>query len=345
MAVVLFVIPLVTSDLQLRRITQLIVLVLAVLGVNLLTGYTGLISLGHGVFVGIGAFLTANLLDTGMPLWIAIVIATIVTGGVGVILGLPAIRLRGLSLALITFGYAIAFQPVSRRFGRFTGGTGGRHVAAEFLPPKQLGLEEYAPIWRYLVCLLVVAVWFVIIGNLINSRIGRATRAIRDGELAAAQFGVDVTAIKTGILAISAAMSGTAGGLQAVLFPWVSADQFDTLLSLRLYAAAVLGGLGTMLGAVYGVAALIIFPIINNLTGVLDNDAVVFGLGLVIMTVVAPSGIAGLLGNRSFGTGEDGYSWWQVPEATLLRDPEERDSRPTVHWVDIEVFDVFDSES
>lgn len=345
---ILFVIPAVTSDLQLRRLSQLIVLVLAVLGVNLLTGYTGLISLGHGVFVGIGAFLTANLLDTGMPLWTAVVIATALTGGIGIVLGLPAIRLRGISLALITFGYAVAFQPISKRFGRFTGGTGGRRVDAEFMPPAALGIDDYAPIWRYVVCLAVVATWFLLIRNLINSRMGRAARAVRDGERAAEQFGVDVVAVKTGVLAVSAAMTGTAGALQVAMFPWVSADQFDTLLSLRLYAAAVLGGLGTMLGALFGIIALIVFPVINNLTGVLDNDAVVFGLGLVIMSLVAPNGLAGLIARRGATAAAGIHRWWEVPEATLLRDPEERDLRPTVHWIDIEMtdaetFDVFDS--
>lgn len=333
-SLVLVAIPLLTTNLQLRRLTQLIVLVLAVLGVNLLTGYTGLVSLGHGVFVGIGAFATANLLDTGMPLGVAIAIATVLTAGAGVVLGLPAIRLRGLSLALITFGYAVAFEPLSRRFGAMTGGTSGRTVDTDFLPPSFLGLDQYAQVWRYLVCLAVVALWFVIAYNLINSRVGRAARAIRDGELAAEQFGVDLVQIKTGILAISAAMSGTAGGLQAALFPWVSADQFDAFLSLRLYASAVLGGLGTLAGALFGVVALIVFPLINAATGLLENDVVVLGLGLVVMTVAAPTGIAGLVTGRGF-SGNQATPWWQVDDATMQRDPDPN-AAPTIHWIDLD---------
>lgn len=335
---VLVAIPVFSNELQLRRFTQLMVLVLAVLGVNLLTGYTGLISLGHGVFVGIGAFATANLLDSAVPLWASVIIATIYTGVAGVILGLPAIRLKGLSLALVTFGYAIAFQPISRRLGGRTGGSAGRPVATEFLPPGPLNGIVAAPVWRYFVCLCVVAAWFLLARNLIGSRVGRAARAVRDGELAAAQFGVDVVRTKTAILGISAAMAGTAGAMQAALFPWVSADQFDALLSLRLYAAAVLGGLGTVVGAVFGIIALIILPVINAATGLLDNDAVVFGLGLVLMSLVAPQGIAGVVERRRNQV-DVTERWSGIGDATIGREtevPVNVDREPTVHWVDLE---------
>ena len=337
---ILIAIPVFSTELQLRRLTQLIVLVLAVLGVNLLTGYTGMISLGHGVFVGIGAFATANLIDASVPLWAAVIIATVYTGVAGVILGLPAIRLRGLSLALVTFGYAIAFQPISRKLGGRTGGTSGRPVATDFLPPGPLADVIAAPVWRYIVCLAVVAIWFLLTRNLIASRVGRAARAVRDGELAAAQFGVDIVRTKTAILGISAAMAGTAGALQAALFPWVSADQFDALLSLRLYAAAVLGGLGTILGALFGIVALIVLPVINAATGVLDNDAVVFGLGLVIMSLVAPQGLAGVVERRR-SQADVNERWSQVGDATIGREgeptPPAANQEPTVQWIDLDL--------
>lgn len=338
LAVFLFAIPLVTSTWQLRRASQLIVLVLAVLGANLLTGYTGVISLGHGVFVGFGAFATANLLDTGMSLPFAIICATVMTGVIGIILGLPAVRLRGLSLALLTFGYAVAFQPVSRRFGSWTGGSAGRNVDTDFMPPTWLGIDRHAATWRYVVCLLVVCFWFALTRNLVRSRLGRAARAIRDDELAASQFGVDVVAVKAGMLGIASAMAGTAGGLQAALFPWVNADQFELLLSLRLYAAAVLGGLGTLLGAVLGVVALIAFPILNDLTGVLENDAVVLGIGLIIMTLMAPGGLAGLLGRwtNPADVAEPGPSWWDDPDDVVLSDAERADTHQGVYWIELD---------
>lgn len=302
LAVVIVVPPLVANPLELTRLSRLIVLVLAVLGVNLLTGYAGLISLGHGVFVGVGAFTMANLLDQGMSLFLAGLLATVFTSVVGLILGLPALRVKGLYLALITFGIALAFPPFLRRLGTWTGGVTGRTVNNEaFVPPSFLGLDDHLHVWRYGVSLVVVAIWFWLARNLVNSRIGRAVRTLRDNEASAATFGVNVPVVKAGALAISAAMAGTAGAMQAILNPYVSHVDFDAFLSLRLYAAAVLGGLGTLIGAIYGVGALIVVPALNGAIGLLDNEAVVFGAGLVIMTFVAPNGIAGLLDGRGRG--------------------------------------------
>jgi len=295
LAIAVIIPPFVTTALELTKLSRLVVLVLAVLGVNLLTGYTGLISLGHGVFVGVGAFAMANLIDQGMSLYLAGILATLFTGAVGLVLGLPALRVRGLYLALVTFGTALAFPPFARRLGTLTGGVNGRTVDNEaFVAPSFLGLDDHVHIWRYGVCLAVVALWFVIIRNLINSRMGRALRTVRDNEPAAATFGISVRYAKAGALAISAAMTGTAGVMQAILNPYVSHASFDSFLSLRLYAAAVIGGLGTLAGAIYGVLALILIPTINGAIELLDSDAIVFGAGLIIMTFVAPAGIAGL---------------------------------------------------
>lgn len=299
LAAIIVIAPLVTNSLELNRLSRLAVLVLAVLAVNLLTGYGGLISLGHGVFVGVGAFAMANLIDQGLSLFVAGFLAALFTGAVGLILGLPALRVRGLYLALITFGTALAFPPLARRLGSWTGGVTGRTVTNDaFVPPSFLGLDDQVHIWRYGVCLVVVAGWFIVARNLVNSRMGRALRSLRDNEAAAATFGINVAAVKAGALFVSAAMAGTAGVMQAILNPYVSHSDFDAFLSLRLYAAAVLGGLGTLIGAVLGVLALIVVPMLNGVIGVIDNQQVVFGAGLVIITFVAPSGIAGLLNGR-----------------------------------------------
>ena len=151
LVIVLAVPPLVADSLELTRLSRLVVLVLAVLGVNLLTGYAGLISLGHGVFVGVGAFAMANFIDQGMSLFLAGFLATVFTGAVGLVLGLPALRVRGLYLALITFGIALAFPPFARRLGSWTGGVTGRTVDNDnFVPPSFLGLDDHVHIWRYL---------------------------------------------------------------------------------------------------------------------------------------------------------------------------------------------------
>lgn len=302
LALLVIIPPLVTNTFELTKFSRLVVLVLAVLGVNLLTGYTGLISLGHGVFVGVGAFAMANFIDRGWSLFVAGILATLFTGLIGLILGLPALRIKGLYLALVTFGFALAFPPFARRLGSWTGGVTGRTVENEaFVPPSFLGLDDHVHVWRYGVCLAVVGLWFWIVRNLVNSRIGRALRTVRDNEAAAATFGIDVRYAKAGALAVSAAMTGTAGVLQAILNPYVSHADFDSFLSLRLYAAAVIGGLGTLVGAIYGVIALIVVPFVNGTLDLLESDSIVFGAGLVIMTFIAPAGIAGLIANRGRG--------------------------------------------
>lgn len=307
LVVLLVIPPLVAEPLDLNKLSRLVVLVLAVLGVNLLTGYTGLISLGHGVFVGVGAFAMANFIDWGISLYLAGFFATLFAGLVGLLLGLPALRIKGIYLALVTFGIALAFGPVARRLGSWTGGTSGRNVDNEaFVPPSFLGLDDHVHIWRYFVCLVIVGLWFWLVRNLVNSRMGRALRTVRDNEPAAATFGVNVRYAKVGALAVSSAMAGTAGALQAILNPYVGFSDFDAFLSLRLYAAAVIGGLGTLVGAIYGVLALIVVPFVNGALDLLDSDTVVFGAGLVIMTFLAPSGIAGLAKGWGRGKSSEG---------------------------------------
>ncbi len=302
LAIIAIIPPFVTNPLELTKLSRLVGLVLAVLGVNLLTGYTGLISLGHGVFVGVGAFAMANFIDQGMSLFLAGILATLFTGVIGLVLGLPALRVKGIYLALVTFGIALAFPPFARRLGPWTGGVSGRTVDnSAFVPPSFLGLDDNVQVWRYGACLAVVTLWFWLIRNLVTSRMGRALRTVHDNEAAAATFGINVPYAKAGALAISAAMTGTAGVMQAILNPYIGHGDFDSFLSLRLYAAAVIGGLGTLAGAIYGVLALIAVPAINSALDLLDRDAIVFGGGLIIMTFVAPAGIAGLFNGKGRG--------------------------------------------
>lgn len=294
--VILLIAPFFATELQIRRLAQVLVLVLAILGVNLCTGYVGLVSLGHGVFVGVGAFAMANYLDElSLPFPLAFGFATVTAGLFGVALGLPALRVKGIYLALITFGFALVFGPVARRMGSITGGVTGRSVEFNGDPPAWTGLgPDRTQLYRYLVCVVIVVVWFVVANSLINSRMGRAMRAVRDNEMSAVTFGVDLTVVKTGAFGISAAMAGSAGALQAFLFPFVSHTKYDVFLSLRLYAAAVVGGLGVLVGSVYGVITLLVVPLFDRILGSVGSEAVIFGLGLILLTYLAPTGIAGL---------------------------------------------------
>ncbi|MFT4596393.1 MAG: branched-chain amino acid transport system permease protein [Paracrocinitomix sp.] len=288
--------PVIVNRGLLEDFSRVFVLILAVLGVNLLTSTTGLISLGHGVFVGIGAFSMANLLDENIPVIVALVLATAVAGFAGMIVALPALRVRGPYLALITLGLSVIFPPIGRRLGKFTGSALGRSVNVDgFDPPDFLRLDDHPHIWNYVVCLMVVSVWFLLARNLLNSRIGRAIRASKDHEHAAAAFGVNLAMAKTGTFGISAAMAGTAGALQAIIDPYLNTNDYDWTLSLKLYTSAVIGGLGSLLGAVVGAVIYVGLPWLNEVLGLLDSPSLAFGLGLLIIIIAAPNGVVGLL--------------------------------------------------
>lgn len=298
-ALLVVVPPLVTDRSGLEDYTRLVVLVLAVLGVSVLTGATGLISLGHAVFVGIGAFSMANLLDAGLAVPLALLIATLAGAVAGTIVAVPAFRVRGPYLALITFGLAVMFPPISRRLGGLTGAALGRNVdITGFRPPSFLGLDERIHIWNYSISVVVVAVWFLLARNLLESRMGRAVRAMKDHEYAAAAFGINLRTAKTGIFAVSAAMAATAGALQAIVDPYLNGSSYGWDLSLRLYISAVIGGLGSLVGAVVGVAALVLIPVANTALGLLQDPALVFGCGLLVVILAAPDGVVGLFRRR-----------------------------------------------
>ncbi len=300
LGLVLLALPIFMDNIELRRIAQLIVLSIGVLGVGVATGYCGLISLGHGAFVGIGAFAMATYVDNfGLPFLVALPLV-FVTGVIfGCVLGLPALRIKGIYLALVTLGFALVFPPLAKRFPSITGGVSGRAVDAELNPPGWTGLEpSQAMLWRYGFCVLVCILLFWLTSNVINSRVGRSLQAVRDNETAAAVFGVNLITAKVGAFGFSAGLAAMAGALQTILFPFVSHEQYDVFLSFRLYAAAVLGGLGTLVGAVYGVVALILVPRINDALHLLENEVFVFGAGLILLTFVSPDGLAGLIRRR-----------------------------------------------
>lgn len=304
--------PITSDTTDLRRYSQVIVSVLAVLGVNLATGYGGMISLGHGVFVAVGAFATAYFVDDmSMPWVLAIVLGTLVAGVSGTIVGLPALRIRGIHLALVTLGLAIVFQPLAKRFPSLSGGVSGRAVEARFDAPSWFGDTRYADaVWRYIWCLVVVVVAIAITWNLVNSRAGRAIRAMRDNDTAAAIYGVDLVRTRVATFMASASLAGLGGAMQIVLVPFTSQETYTVQESLVIYATAVIGGLGTIWGSVVGVALREIvsfvgtqlsevsgFGPVGHVLALLDTDAFVFGLGLVVLTFLFPRGLVG--GRRS----------------------------------------------
>ena len=293
--VLLIALPFLVDQIALRRTASLIVLTLAVLGVVVATGHTGLITLGHGAFVGLGAFAMGAFVDyVRLPFVVAVLASFVFCGAVGWLLGLPALRIKGIYLALITLGIGVVFPSLAKRFPPITGGVSGRPLDSSLEAPAWLG-SEHTVTYRYFFCLVICLVMFWLTAAVLRGRWGRAMQAVRDDETAAATFGVNLVLTKAGAFGLSAALAGTAGALQAVLFPFVSHEQFDVFLSFRLYAAAVIGGAAFVMGAVYGVLALIVVPAVNSVLGLFDNDVFVFGAGLILLTFLSPDGIAGWL--------------------------------------------------
>ena len=310
LCVALAVIPFLTPPTSLKQASQIIVSVLAGLGVNVATGYGGMISLGHGVFVGVGAFATGYYVDDlSMPWLLAITLGAATAGIAGAFVGIPALRIKGIHLALVTLGLAIVFRPLSKRFPSITGGVSGRSIEARFDAPGWWPGDGRmaSSVYRYVFCVLIVVLALWATWNVVNSIFGRSMRAMRDNDTAAAVYGIALVSARVTTFAISAGLAGLCGALQVVLVPFVSQDKFPAQESLVIYASAVVGGLGTIWGSVLGVVARTVVAkagdVVAGFDGLgpigeffdlLDESAFVFGLGLIVLTFLFPTGLAGI---------------------------------------------------
>ncbi len=282
---------------------------IAILGLDVLTGHSGQISLGHGAFMAVGAYTTAILMaNHGLrDVW-TIPIAAAVAGGIGLLAGVPALRLSGLYLALATFGIAIALPTVLKKFDHFTGGSTGITL---FGKPAQTGHGTgiwgltnnewlYALTWSVAVFGFLVAWW------LLSSRFGRSLRAVRDSELAAVASGVNRSAYKVAAFGVSAAYAGVAGSLLAINVAYVSPDTFPIQLSLYLLVGAVVGFFGSIWGAIFGALLIQFLPDIVRLLGADTKQGgpttFFFGLVLVVLMLVLPVvlKVASRLANRGY---------------------------------------------
>lgn len=288
-------IPFVVSSFHLLQATMVVVYAIALLGLNLLTGYNGQISLGHGAFYAIGAYVTAILLErTGIPYWAAIPIAGLVCFVSGFLFGLPALRLEGLYLALSTFALAVATPQLLKFRGieAWTGGVQGLYVPAFEAP---FGLPLAWDQWLYLLSLVIAALLFLTVWNLLRGSTGVAIVAIRDHPIAAASMGINVALYKSLTFGVSAMVTGIAGSLGALVAQFVAPDSFSVMLSLSLLVGSVIGGVASLSGAVFGALFIQFVP---NIADHLSKAATgaVYGLFLVGVMVAMPSGVAGFLG-------------------------------------------------
>ena len=286
--------PFIAKGYFIFQATMILSYAVALLGLNLLTGYNGQISLGHGAFYAIGAYTTAILMDRfGVPYWMTIPAAGIVCMVSGYLFGLPALKLEGLYLALATFALGVALPQLLKykHFEAWTGGVGGIVLMK---PDAPFGLPLTPDQWLYLVAFGVTILMFWLARNLLQSGVGRAITAIRDNPLSAETMGVDNRHYKATVFGLSAMYTGVGGSLSAIAVQFVAPDSFGMFLSISLLVGIVVGGLGTISGAFYGAAFILLVP---NLAENVSKAApwTVYGVVLILFVFVMPGGVVGLI--------------------------------------------------
>jgi branched-chain amino acid transport system permease protein len=291
------VLPFVLTNYRTFQAALVLVYAIALLGLNILTGYNGQISLGHGAFYAIGAYCAAILMDqAGAPYWATIPIAGAVCLLAGFLFGLPALRLEGLYLALATFALGVSMPQLFKyhRVEKWTGGVQGI-VIAKPDPPAFLsaaGINISQDQWLYFFVLAVAVVMFVLGWNLLRGRVGRALIAIRDHHTAAAATGINTALYKSLAFGVSALYMGVAGALGAVAVQFVAPDSFNVFLSITFLVGIVVGGLASLSGALYGALFIQFVP---NIADEISKAApwAIFGAFLVGFVYLMPSGVAG----------------------------------------------------
>ena len=286
--------PFLVSNYRVFQLTMVLVYAIALLGLNMLTGFNGQISLGHGAFYAIGAYTAAVLMDRfGVPYWAVVPVAGAVCGLAGFLFGLPALRLEGLYLSLATFALGVAMPQILKYKGLepWTGGAMGVTLTKPD-PPEGLPLSQDQ--WLYFVVLAWLLVLFWLGANLLDGRIGRAMVAIRDQPTAARAMGVDTSLVKTLTFGISALYTGIAGALGAVAVQFVSPDAFGVFLSISLLVGIVVGGLASVSGAIYGALFIQFVPSVAEQVSKSAPWAI-YGLLLIVFMVLMPGGVAGVV--------------------------------------------------
>ncbi len=327
-AALIFVLPAWVSEFRAQQFAYVGIYLIALLGLNILTGYTGQISLGHGAFMAIGGYTTAILMagneqfgQSGLlgigggmkDVW-TIPIAGLVAGLVGLAFGLPALRLSGLYLALATFAIAVAMPSVIKRFEEFSGGGSGINLFG--LPELTGGITGVTIFgrtlsfndWLYYLSWAIALVLFVVAWLILRGRTGRAFRAVRDSETAAVSSGVSLARYKTLAFGISAAYAGIAGSLFAIANTFVNPDTFPIALSIFLLVGVVVGGLGQLAGLVFGAIFIQFLPLWAQGEGIASNlpdaiiertkepgaPAIIYGAILILLMFFLPNGVGGL---------------------------------------------------
>jgi len=296
------------NNYQIFIITLIGLYTMLTIGLSLVMGYAGQVSLGHATFYGVGAYATALLsARAGLPSWAALIVAVALTALIGFIIGVPIFRLRGHYLAMATLGLNVIFSLIVKNEAEITGGPSG----FSNIPPLSVGgfvidsdIRMYYVVWA----MALGTLWLSL--NIVNSRVGRALRAIHTSEVAAETLGVDANAYKLRVFALAAGFAGLAGGLYAQAIHFISPSSFDILVSVELVTMTAIGGLASVWGSIFGAATVVFLGqfIRDKMNLVLagasgEQEIIVFGILLVIIMVFLPEGltVGGLKFLRKYG--------------------------------------------
>ncbi len=289
--------PFVAGEYLMSQLQFICIYSIVGLGLMLLVGFTGQISLGHAAFLAIGAYTEALLQARGVPFAVSLPCAALTAGMFGWILGLPALRLKGIYLAMATFAFNIIVVEVLTRWEGLTGGNAGLHLK----PIELFGMKIDGDQSFYYLCLGLTILSILALMNLLRSPTGRAFVAIRDSEISASCMGVNLATYKTMSFALSAGLTGIAGALYAHKISFISPEQFTLIASIELVTIVILGGVGFIHGAVLGAGFLIVLPQLISIakdylpSGVSGAglQSVVFGLVLIVFIIFEPLGLYG----------------------------------------------------
>jgi branched-chain amino acid transport system permease protein len=286
--------PLIIQSFLTFQLTLVLVYAIAIIGLNLLTGFNGQFSLGHSAFYALGAYVAAMLMDKAdFPYAMTLPVSGVVCFIFGFLFGLPALRLEGVYLALATFALAVA-TPQILKLSPLEYWTGGVQGIVINKPDPPFGLPLSQDQWLYYFTLLVTVVMTVIAHNLVASRTGRAMMAIRDNPIAARSMGINTALYKSLTFGVSALYTGVAGALGAIVVQFVAPDSFTFFLSITLLVGLVVGGVGWIPGAFFGGAFVLFVPnLAENFSKGLSGA--VYGVMIILLIYVLPTGTAGLV--------------------------------------------------
>ncbi|GAC1330174.1 MAG: branched-chain amino acid ABC transporter permease [Beijerinckiaceae bacterium] len=292
--VVAIAIPLVFKSFVTFQFTQMLVYAIAILGLNLLTGFNGQFSLGHSAFYGLGAYVAAILMDQyGVSYVWTLPAAGAICFVAGFLFGLPALRLEGVYLALATFALAVA-TPQILKLSPLEHWTGGVQGIVILKPDPPTGVPLNQDQWLYYFTLAVALVLYILARNLVKSRSGRALMAIRDNPIAARSMGINLALYKSLAFGTSALYTGIAGALGAIIVQFVAPDSFTFVLSIAFLVGLVVGGVGWLPGAIFGGAFVLFVP--NIAEGVSKGlSGAVYGIILILLIYLMPTGAAGFV--------------------------------------------------